>query len=138
MNSSNTSSPKASASLKVVGQVDHSIKDSEKLIMVPANSSQIIMNSHKFSDDDEAAHADHSHSTVSSPDKDLPSVTEIPVGDKSKEPNQAVVSTPAETQSVVVGQEAKAKIRSSKRRGRAARAARAEANNQAKCGSEEA
>lgn len=106
MNSSNTSSPKASASLKVVGHVDHSIKDSEKLIMVPANSSQIIMNSHKFSDDDKAIHADHSHSTVSSPDKDLPSVTEIPVGDKSKEPNQAVVSTPADTQSVVDGQEA--------------------------------
>lgn len=107
MNSSNTSSPQASASLKVIGHVDHSILDSEHLILVQANPSLIIMNINKVSDNDEGAQADHSHSTVSSPDKQLTSVRELPVGDKSKQLEDSV-STPKDSQPVVESQEAKA------------------------------
>lgn len=104
MNSSNTSSPQASASLKVIGHVDHSILDSENLILVLGNPSQIIMNINKVSDD-EGAQADHSHSNVSTPDMQLTSVRDIPVGDKHLEES---VETPKDSQPVVENQEAKA------------------------------
>ena len=70
MNNSDSrdSSPVATASVtfKVIGLVDHEAIDSDTLIMVEAAHSKII---HSNECDDEAAQADHSHSTVSTPDK---------------------------------------------------------------------
>lgn len=70
MNNSDSrdSSPVATASVnfKVIGLVDHEAIDSDTLIMVEAALSKII---HNNECDDEAAQADHSHSTLSTPDK---------------------------------------------------------------------
>ena len=59
----NTSSLQQS-SLKVIGMVDHTFLDRDNLIIVQATSIN-----RSSSDEEEGAQADHSHSTLSTPDR---------------------------------------------------------------------
>jgi hypothetical protein len=70
MNSNNNtfSLDQASSSLKVIGMVDHNILERDSLILVEANSMTAV-NRRSSIDEEEGAQVDHSHSTVSTPDK---------------------------------------------------------------------
>ena len=64
MNNDTITSSLQQSSLKVIGMVDHTILDRENLVIVQATNIN-----RTSSDEEEGAQADHSHSTLSTPDQ---------------------------------------------------------------------